>query len=58
MTWASSLFAYNMLAPSMPLSWAFMGHAMEQGLTLLNFGWYTPGSGTPRFKRQWGSRDE
>jgi len=58
MTWASSLYAYNKLAPNMLLYWAFMERAMEQGLTLFNFGRCTPGSGTHRFKRQWGSRDE
>jgi len=58
MTWASSLYAYSKLAPNMLLYWAFMERAMEQGLTLFNFGRCTPGSGTHRFKRQWGSRDE
>jgi hypothetical protein len=58
MTWASSLYAYNKLAPNMLLYWAFMERAMEQGLTLFNFGRCTLGSGTHRFKCQWGSRDE
>jgi serine/alanine adding enzyme len=58
MTWASSLYAYNKLAPNMLLYWAFMERAIENGLTLFNFGRCTPGSGTHRFKRQWGSRDE
>jgi FemAB-related protein (PEP-CTERM system-associated) len=57
MTWASALTAYKPMAPNMVLYWAFMERAIEQGLTLFNFGRCTPGSGTHRFKRQWGSRD-
>ena len=58
MTWASSLHEYNRLSPNMGLYFAFMRRAMEQGLTLFNFGRCSPGSGTHRFKSQWGSRDE
>ena len=58
MTWASSLHSYNRLSPNMGLYWAFMRRAMDQRLTRFNFGRCTPGSGTHRFKSQWGSRDE
>jgi hypothetical protein len=58
MTWASSLHAYNRIAPNMLLYWAFMERAMSEGVTLFNFGRCSPGAGTHRFKRQWGSRDE
>ena len=58
MTWASSLRAYNKLAPNMLLYWAFMERAVQRRLTLFNFGRCTPGQGTHQFKRQWGSRDE
>jgi FemAB-related protein (PEP-CTERM system-associated) len=58
MTWASSLYAYNRLAPNMLLYWAFMEHAIAEGVSLFNFGRCSPESGTHRFKRQWGSRDE
>jgi serine/alanine adding enzyme len=58
MTWASSLSAYNPIAPNMLLYWAFMQRAIGDGATLFNFGRCTPGVGTHRFKRQWGSRDE
>ncbi len=58
MTWASSLVAYNRLAPNMLLYWAFMERAMQEQLRVFNFGRCTPESGTHRFKRQWGSRDE
>jgi len=58
MTWASSLHAYNKLSPNMALYWAFMERACGSRLTLFNFGRCSEGSGTHRFKRQWGSRDE
>jgi serine/alanine adding enzyme len=35
-----------------------MRRAIAYGMTLFNFGRCTPGGGTHRFKRQWGSRDE
>jgi FemAB-related protein (PEP-CTERM system-associated) len=58
MTWASSLYAYSKLAPNMLLYWSFMEKAIAEGVTLFNFGRCSPGVGTHRFKRQWGSRDE
>jgi serine/alanine adding enzyme len=58
MTWASSLYAYSKLAPNMLLYWSFMERAIAEGVTLFNFGRCSPGGGTHRFKRQWGSRDE
>jgi serine/alanine adding enzyme len=57
-TWASSLMAYNRLAPNMLLYAGFMERAIAGGITRFNFGRCTPGSGTHRFKRQWGGRDE
>lgn len=58
MTWASALREHNRMAPNMALYWAFMERCVEQGVRVFNFGRCTPGSGTHRFKRQWGSRDE
>jgi FemAB-related protein (PEP-CTERM system-associated) len=58
MTWASSLYAFNRLSPNMGLYWAFMERAVNEGLAVFNFGRCSPGAGTHRFKRQWGSRDE
>lgn len=58
MTWASSLYAYNKISPNMLLYWAFMERAVSEGVSLFNFGRCSPGAGTHRFKRQWGSRDE
>lgn len=58
MTWASALTAFNRIAPNMLLYWSFIERAAQAGLTTFNFGRCTPGSGTHRFKRQWGGRDE
>ena len=57
MTWASALVAYNKFSPNMALYWAFMERAAREGVTVFNFGRCTPGSGTHRFKQQWGGRD-
>lgn len=58
MSWASSLRAYSREAPNMLLYWACMEKAIGEGLTRFNFGRCTPGSGTHRFKLQWGGREE
>lgn len=58
MTWASDLFQYRRMAPNMLLYWAYMERAINEGLSTFNFGRCTPDSGTHRFKRQWGTRDQ
>lgn len=58
LTWASALATHNTIAPNMGLYWAFMERAIAAGVRRFNFGRCTPGGGTHRFKRQWGSRDE
>ena len=58
MTWASSLKMYNREAPNMLLYWTCIERAIEDGVKRFNFGRCTPGSGTHRFKLQWGGRDE
>ena len=58
MTWASSLVEHKQIAPNMLLYWRFMERAVDEGLSVFNFGRCTTGSGTHRFKKQWGSRDE
>jgi len=58
MTWASSLRSHNKQAPNMLLYWACMERAIEQGVERFNFGRCSPGSGTHRFKMQWGGREE
>jgi serine/alanine adding enzyme len=58
LTWASSLREYNREAPNMLLYWALMERAIGAGLTTFNFGRCTPGSGTHRFKMQWGGAEQ
>lgn len=58
MTWASALGAYSRTSANMLLYWEFMARASERGLRVFNFGRCSPGSGTHRFKQQWGTRDE
>jgi serine/alanine adding enzyme len=58
MTWASSLVAYKRSSPNMLLYWAFMERAVDAGVRAFNFGRCTSGSGTHKFKLQWGARDE
>jgi FemAB-related protein (PEP-CTERM system-associated) len=58
MTWASALEEFSRIAPNMLLYWSFIARAAGAGLARFNFGRCTPGGGTHRFKRQWGSRDE
>jgi hypothetical protein len=58
MTWASSLAEHNRIAANMGLYWGFLERAMAEGCRRFNFGRCTPGSGTHRFKLQWGGHDE
>ena len=58
LVWASSLRKYSRMSPNMALYWAFMEHAIGHGVRLFNFGRCSPGSGTHRFKLQWGGREE
>lgn len=56
-TWASSLASANRIAPNMLLYCGMMERAIADGARVFNFGRCTPGSGTHRFKSQWGGRD-
>lgn len=58
MTWASSLREHSRESPNMLLYWAFMERAIRDGVERFNFGRCTPGSGTHRFKTQWGGREQ
>jgi FemAB-related protein (PEP-CTERM system-associated) len=58
MTWASSLHSHGKIAPNMGLYWAFMEKCVQEGVQVFNFGRTTPGSGTHKFKLQWGGREE
>ena len=57
-TWASALREFNALAPNMLVYWRMMERCVTAGVRTFNFGRCTPDSGTHRFKRQWGGRDE
>jgi serine/alanine adding enzyme len=57
-SWASALRRHAKIAPNMALYGSFIRRACERGFAAFNFGRCTPGSGTHKFKRQWGSRDE
>lgn len=57
MTWASSLRSYNRQAPNMLLYWSCMERAIGEGVRVFNFGRCTTGTGSHRFKMQWGGRE-
>jgi FemAB-related protein (PEP-CTERM system-associated) len=57
-TWASALRSHNSMSPNMLIYWELMDRVTRAGARLFNFGRCTPGSGTHRFKTQWGGRDE
>lgn len=56
--WASSLTAHNRIAPNMLVYAGLMERCVEQNLQVFNFGRCSPGSGTHRFKMQWGGREQ
>ena len=53
--WASSRRAYKRLSPNMLLYWQFLSFAAKNGFKYFDFGRSSPGSGTYRFKKQWGA---
>ena len=57
-TWASALRSYNNMSPNMLVYWELMDRMTRAGARLFNFGRCTPGSGTHKFKMQWGGREE
>jgi serine/alanine adding enzyme len=57
-SWASALRRYQKVSPNMALYGAFIRRTCEHGFSAFNFGRCTEGSGTHKFKKQWGSRDE
>jgi len=56
-TWAGSIREHSRKAPNMLLYWGLMERMIERGLETFNFGRCSPGSGTHRFKSQWGGED-
>jgi FemAB-related protein (PEP-CTERM system-associated) len=55
--WASSLREYAALCPNMLLYWETLRASCRAGVTRFDFGRSTRGSGTYRFKRQWGAQE-
>jgi FemAB-related protein (PEP-CTERM system-associated) len=53
--WASSLAEYFPLCPNNALYWEAMKYGISRGCNRLNFGSSPVGSGTYRFKMQWGA---
>jgi FemAB-related protein (PEP-CTERM system-associated) len=56
--WASCLRQYLPLCPNMLLYWETVRAGCREGFARFDFGRSTRGSGTYRFKRQWGAREE
>lgn len=56
MRWAATLVEYNSLCPNSLLYWSVMRHYCLAGASTFDFGRCTVGSGTHRFKKQWGAQ--
>jgi serine/alanine adding enzyme len=56
--WASSLREYFPLCPNNLLYWEMIRWGSENGYQRFDFGRSSPDSGTYRFKRQWGAKEE
>jgi FemAB-related protein (PEP-CTERM system-associated) len=56
--WAACLQPYFRLCPNMLLYWETIRTACATGLDRFEFGRSTRGSGTYRFKRQWGAEEQ
>lgn len=53
--WASSISDYKALCPNNMLYWEAIKFAIEHGFSTFDFGRSTPGGGTYKFKKQWGT---
>lgn len=56
--WASSIRDYNSLCPNNLMYWESIRHGLRLGLRRFDLGRSTLGSGTYRFKEQWGAKPE
>ncbi len=56
--WASSRREYKRLSPNMLLYWQMLALSASKGLSYFDFGRSSPGSGTYRFKKQWGASEK
>lgn len=55
--WASCASAYRNLCPNMLLYWETIRAGCQEGFRTFDFGRSSRGSGTYRFKRQWGAEE-
>ena len=55
--WSSSLYEFAPMKPNMFLYWRILCFAGERGYRVFDFGRSSVGSGTHRFKKQWGSQE-
>jgi serine/alanine adding enzyme len=56
--WASSLREYFSLCPNNLLYWEMIQWGCKSGYQRFDFGRSSPGSGTYKFKKQWGTKEE
>lgn len=55
--WSSSLYNFSHLKPNMFLYWSILCFAGAKGFRIFDFGRSSVGSGTHRFKKQWGTTE-
>ncbi|MFO8012494.1 MAG: FemAB family PEP-CTERM system-associated protein [Phycisphaerae bacterium] len=55
--WAAADWRYRKLGANMLLYWGMLKDGCERGAPCFDFGRSTEGSGTHRFKKQWGAED-
>ena len=55
--WASSLREYNNVSINMYLYWEVISKVIEMGYEVFDFGRCSRGSGTYKFKKQWGAKE-
>jgi FemAB-related protein (PEP-CTERM system-associated) len=53
--WASTIQAYNKLAPNMLLYWSLLAYCADKQIHTFDFGRSTYNEGTYKFKKQWGA---
>lgn len=56
--WASSLREHNRVGVNMLLYWSVLEYAASEGFRIFDFGRSSVGSGTYRFKAQWGAEPQ
>ncbi|MFC3094624.1 FemAB family PEP-CTERM system-associated protein [Alteromonas sediminis] len=56
--WASTIQAFNKLAPNMLLYWSVLSHCADNHIQHFDFGRSTFNEGTFKFKKQWGAEPE